>query len=286
MSLFRVASPSLRVAFGHATTFNVASVPTTPISVPTSAQTGDTIIDSFDNLTGNERVRIFWRYSGSAWVQIGHTDYRPLVFADTISADLDEGALPSAPVNFNTSKTTSYVPNDILTEEYTNGYIQWTFNGTVWVLDYAREFSNPTASEIAITAITALPGDTTVQDALETLAIRPYRLMVGFGDEADVTTGNTVTLRSPDAFTITSVRASVQTASSSGLVDVDVKKNGVTIFSTRVTIDSGEKTSVTAVTPAVVSVTAVADNDELTIEVIDDGTGATGLVVSIKGTLP
>lgn len=142
------------------------------------------------------------------------------------------------------------------------------------------------ASEVPITAIAALPGDANVQEALETLAIRPYRLMMGFGDAAAVTTGDTITFRAPDAFTVTSVRASVQTASSSGLIDVDVKKNGATIFFTRVTIDSGEETSVTAATPSVLSVTAVADNDELMVEVIDDGTGAMGLVVAIKGTYP
>lgn len=143
------------------------------------------------------------------------------------------------------------------------------------------------ATEVPITAIAALPGATNVQLALAALAVRPYRLMVGFGGDTNpVTTGDTVTFRAPDAFTVTGVRINVKTASSSGLIDVNVKKNGVTIFSTRVTIDSGEKTSVTAATPAVLSVTAVADNDELTVEVVDDGTGATGLVATIRGTTP
>jgi hypothetical protein len=162
-----------------------------------------------------------------------------------------------------------------------DGSVDWEVYGGV-----GGDTDDQTASEVSITAIAALPGDANVQEALETLAVRPYRLMVGFGDVVDVTTGDTVTFRSPDAFTVTSVRASVQTASSSGVIDVDVKKNGTTIFSTRVTIDSGEETSVTAATPSVLSTTAVADNDELMVEVMDDGTGATGLVVAIRGTYP
>jgi len=273
----------------HNTTYNIASIPATPSSPPVSPLTGYTIIETFDNGTGQERVVIRWEYNGSAWVKIGHPEYNCIHFQDAVAGDVNFLSLPANPVNFSASMGTNYVTGDTLFEQYDNGYLQWTFDGSDWVLDFAYEIvdtDDQTASEVAITAITALPGDTTVQEALETLAIRPYRLMVGFGDEATVTTGDTVTFRSPDAFTITSVRASVQTVSSSGLIDVDVKKNGVTIFSTRVTIDSGEKTSVTAVTPSVLSVTTVADNDEITIEVIDDGTGATGLVVAIKGTLP
>lgn len=162
-----------------------------------------------------------------------------------------------------------------------DGSVQWSLPGSGPGAD------DQTAAEVPITAIPGLPGATQVQQALAALALRPYRILVGMGgDNTAVVTGNTVTLRAPDAFTITQVRASLYAASTFGKVDIDVKKNGVTIFSTRVTIDQGEKTSVTAAVAAVLSTTAVAEDDELTIEIIDDGATASGARVAIKGTYP
>lgn len=86
--------------------------------------------------------------------------------------------------------------------------------------------------------------------------------------------------RSYKAFTIASVRASLVTASSSGTVTLDVRKNGTTIFSTPLTIDATEKTSVTAAVPAVISNASVANDDLIEIDIDGAGTGAKGLVVT------
>ncbi len=97
-----------------------------------------------------------------------------------------------------------------------------------------------------------------------------------------------VTFRAPFAFTLTAVRASLKTAQTSGSIfTVDVKKNGTTVLSTLITIDNTEKTSTTAATPPVISVSAIADDDELTLLVtqIGDGT-AIGLKVVLIGTKP
>lgn len=97
-----------------------------------------------------------------------------------------------------------------------------------------------------------------------------------------VTTGLKRTFRAVGAFTLSAVRASLTTAQTSGsIITVDVKKNGTTIFTTKVTIDNGEKTSVTAATPSVLSTTSFADDDEITIivDTIGDST-ATGLKVA------
>ena len=55
------------------------------------------------------------------------------------------------------------------------------------------------------------------------------------------------------AGTIKEIRASLSVASSSGSVTVDVKKNGTSMFSTQLTIDVSELTSVTAAVPAVLT---------------------------------
>lgn len=112
------------------------------------------------------------------------------------------------------------------------------------------------------------------------------RIGIACSDEVtNLTTGAAkVTFRMPYAMTLTAVRASLTTASSSGVVEVDVNEGGVSIFSTRLTIDANERTSTTAATAAVISDTALADDAEITIDIDAAGTGARGLKVWLIGT--
>lgn len=111
-------------------------------------------------------------------------------------------------------------------------------------------------------------------------------LMIALSDETTaITTGTAkVTFRMPWAMTVTAVRASLSTASSSGLPTFDIKENGSSILSTLLTIDATEKTSTTAATPAVISDTSLADDSEMTIDITVAGTGAKGAKVYIIGT--
>jgi len=91
--------------------------------------------------------------------------------------------------------------------------------------------------------------------------------------------------RMPYAMTGTSVRVSLGSACATGTFTVDVNVGGVTVLSTKVTVDATEKTSVTAAIPAVLSVTAWADDAIVTIDVDGQGDGtATGLKVTMIGT--
>jgi len=107
------------------------------------------------------------------------------------------------------------------------------------------------------------------------------------GDESSaITTGTSlVTFRMPYNFYLSSIKASLTTAQTSGsLLTVNVKKNGSTVFSTNITFDNTEKTSKTATTPAVLSTNTVSDDDEITIDVTQVGDGtATGLKVYLIG---
>lgn len=87
--------------------------------------------------------------------------------------------------------------------------------------------------------------------------------------------------RMPHAGTLTAVRASLITASTSGAVTIDILKNGVSIFSTKLTIDANEETSVTAAVAYVLSTTALADDDKITVSIDGAGTGAKGLIVTL-----
>jgi len=106
-------------------------------------------------------------------------------------------------------------------------------------------------------------------------------------ESTTLTTGTAKrTFRMPFAFTLTAVRASVSTVSSSGLPTVDINETGTTILSTKLTIDASEYTSTTAATAAVISDANLADDAEITIDVDVAGTGAKGLKVYMYGYRP
>jgi hypothetical protein len=112
-------------------------------------------------------------------------------------------------------------------------------------------------------------------------------LVIACSDEAtNLTTGTAkVTFRMPYAMTLSSVRASVNTAPTGSTLVVDINESGSTILSTKLSIDASELTSTTAATAAVISDTALADDAEVTIDI--DQIGSTiagkGLKVVLKG---
>lgn len=115
---------------------------------------------------------------------------------------------------------------------------------------------------------------------------RPIIIQMACSDLTSALTAGTnrAYVRAPLGFTISDVRASLLTQSSSGAVTVDINKNGVTLLSTKLTIDSGEKTSTTAATPYVLSGTTVVDDDLITVDIDGAGTTAAGLIVTILGS--
>ena len=113
-------------------------------------------------------------------------------------------------------------------------------------------------------------------------------LIVALGDETTEITAGTakVTFRIPYSFELEEVRASLTTTSSSGDPTFDINVNNTTILSTKLSIDAGETTSTTAVTPAVISSTSLADDDEIKIDIDSAGTGATGAKIYFVGFHP
>ena len=120
------------------------------------------------------------------------------------------------------------------------------------------------------------------------LAALPFELVVAASDEGTALTAGTakITFRMPRAVTLTAVRASLTTAQASGSIfTVDINEGGVSILSTKLTIDNTEKTSTTAATPPVISDANLADDAEMTIDIDQIGNGtATGLKVALIGT--
>lgn len=118
-------------------------------------------------------------------------------------------------------------------------------------------------------------------------------LVIAVSDEATAITPGTskVTFRAPHAFTLTAVRGSLSTASTSGDPQIDVNKGGTSVFSSaqKLQIDANEKTSVTAAASPTINSgapLAVSDDDEFTVDIDTAGTGAKGLKIALIGTRP
>lgn len=153
------------------------------------------------------------------------------------------------PIDFPTSPS---VGNTI-----TSGNVTWTWNGSSWEsstfgIDYGS-FNNV--------------------------------MVIAVSDEATaLTTGNSkVKFRAPFAMTMWQIpRASVNTASTSGLVTIDINEDGTSILGVnKLSIDANEKTSVTATTATTLADSSIADDAEITIDIDSAGTGANGLKVAL-----
>jgi hypothetical protein len=154
-----------------------------------------------------------------------------------------------------------------------------TFTGNV-TLPSTTSIGNVTSTEIEyIDGVTS-----SIQTQLDSKDSSEQSMTIALSDEATpITAGNSkLTMRAPFAMTLTKIpRASLKTASTSGIPTVDINENGTTILSTKLTIDANEKTSTTAATAAVLSDTSIADDAEITFDIDVSGTGAIGLKVTL-----
>lgn len=138
--------------------------------------------------------------------------------------------------------------------------------------------ANEAAADASAAAATALAAVAALQESF----------IIAVSDEITALTSGAgkITLRMPYAFTVSAIRASLTVAQTGGsTLTVDVNEGGVSILSTKITIDNGEKTSTTAAIPPVISDNSLADDAEITIDIdqIGDGT-AMGLKVTLIGS--
>lgn len=97
-----------------------------------------------------------------------------------------------------------------------------------------------------------------------------------------ITTGTAKrTFRMPYAATLVAVRAAMNTAPTGSTAVFDINKNGTTMLSTKLSIDISEKTSYTAATPVVISVSSLAIDDEITIDFDQVGSTVAGAGVKV-----
>lgn len=113
-------------------------------------------------------------------------------------------------------------------------------------------------------------------------------IIVAASDETTALTTGTakVTFRAPEDMYLSAIhlpRTSVTTAPVGANLNVDIDDDGVSIFSTVISIDDGEGTSTTAATPCVLTSSFIADDSKVTIDIAQVGstTAGAGLKVTI-----
>lgn len=114
---------------------------------------------------------------------------------------------------------------------------------------------------------------------------RDQWLQFAIGDQTTVVTAGAAkfTTRFPGC-TVLDVRGSLKDPSTSGVFTFDINEGpgaGNSILSTKLTIDAGERTSTTAVTPAVISDATISDDAQVTFDIDAAGANAVGPVVSM-----
>lgn len=172
------------------------------------------------------------------------------------------------------------------------GYVEYAHavNGKIFVkIDNGYELDE--LHNVSINPLTLANKDILQYNSVTALwenVKQPIEIQLAASDETTALTTGTakVTFRMPFRMTLTQVRASLTTAQTSGSIfTVDINENGVSVLSTKLTIDNTEKTSQTAATPAVISDSLLGDDAEITVDIdqIGDGT-AKGLKITLIGT--
>ena len=143
---------------------------------------------------------------------------------------------------------------------------------------------------VTVTNGFVLTSNSAVADGIEWAATSAHKPTQSFitacSDETTaLTTGIKSYWRTPYAFTISAVSASVTTAPTGANITVDILQDGVSILTTNITIDATEKTSITAAIPPVILTSALTYDSEISINltVVGSTIAGTGLKCVIIG---
>lgn len=240
------------------------------------------------------RTVLYWLYNGSIYLLSGES---PAIdnFAATTAPGVGDDTLDgyaAGSVWYDATANIFYIAESVAA-----GAAVWTelVSKTATQTETNKTFVAPVLGAATATSINGagLSGTAAVTVSQATVLNRqsstglPVEFCVAASDETTALTAGTgkVTFRAPYAFTLTELRASVNTAPTGSTILVDVNESGTTVISTKIMIDATEKTSQTAATPYVISDSAIADDAEISVDF--DQVGSTiagaGLKVWIKG---
>lgn len=173
----------------------------------------------------------------------------------------------------------------LLTDQNYKFVLKDSADATIWTINNFG-FYSPTFQTLTVTGNETVGGTLTVAGLVTASAginVGQWLCFASSDIGLTLTTGATkFSFRLP-ACTILAARASLVTASSSGIPTFDINDDGTSIFDTaKLTIDANELTSTTAgASPTILNPT-VADDSLMTIDIDVAGTGAKGWAVYLK----
>lgn len=291
----------------------------TTASVTVAGASGVDVIGTL-TLTGDKETAVFHHRETNKWLRVGGSGGSVSDWGDiggTLSDQTDLQTALDAKVNDTGNETIAgvktfssdpLIPDEAYDATNWNGILEPpTKNAVRDKIETLAPLASPTFTGTPTLPVgtitddeaydaTGWNGDTApasknaVRDKIEVIVAATKVLVVAGSDEVSAIAAGTskVTFRMPYAMTVTAVRISLNTAQATngagGIFTVDINESGTTILSTKLTIDNTEKTSTTAVTPAVISDSALADDAEITIDVdqVGDGT-AVGVKIYLIG---
>lgn len=226
-------------------------------------------------LTGNELVEVS-RFSATI-----------KIIAATISAQASDNSFNDSGNGFITAGFA--VGDQVRVQGFTGNVANNIFSGTVTALAAGKMTIGGTDGDVLVddaagesVTITKWVTRRLSASALVGAAV-PQAIPVAVSDESTaLTTGVTkVSFRMPfEMNPVQEARASVRTAPTGAALIVDINKDtgggAVSILSTKLSIDAGEKTSTTAAVPAVLSSTVLEDDCEVTIDIDQIGSTIAG----------
>lgn len=230
-----------------------------------------------------------WRWSGSAYVEISPSPGS----TDSVTEGSSNLYFTAARVRdavltgLSTATSAAISATDSVLGAF--GKLQAQITAVAGDIVNAALTGFSTATNSAVTATdTVVQGVGKLQAQVNSLNTRTDAIGLAVSDETTALTTGTarLTFRMPYALTLTDVRISVTTAPVGSTIIVDVNRNGTSIFSTRVSIDASERTSVTAATAHVLSTTALSSDDEITVDIdqVGSSTAGAGLKLWLIGT--
>jgi hypothetical protein len=260
---FTITLPAAPTAGQYVTLVDGSNWKTTNLSID---RNGSTIEGLSEDLTVDiPAVRLDIVYDGTTWQ----------VVTSAGSAELPEQTSNTGKFLTTDGTGVSWATVDALPSQTSNSGKFLTTNGTSasWSIVDALPSQTSNSGKILTTNGTSASWINGPKEFIE----------FAVSDEATaLTTGNAkITFRLPYAATFYQVpRASLNTASSSGNVVVDVKVGGTSILSTnKLTVDASSKTSVGSTTTISLVTTTASDDAEVTVDITSAGTGAKGLKV-------
>lgn len=185
---------------------------------------------------------------------------------------------PTAAVDTSTTQiaTTAFVINQnyLKNSSASSTYLTQINASTIYLTQVSASSAYLTQANASATYLTRSSASTTYA------LVENFQVIEIAKDGTAITGSSQYTFRAPFAMTLTQIpRALLSVASSSGSVSLDITAAGSSIFTTQLSIDESEKTSVTAATPAVLGTTNISNDSEIIFDVVSAGTGAEGLKV-------